>query len=161
VETLSDLDKDAIGELQRLFPLIKGTMIRLGNVIAFEHGAHEVDGGGCGIYHAHLHILPTSENIDLFSFFMHQHAFYSSIENALQDAKGYKEYLMAINSDGRMGLADLSNTSELYGSQYFRRRIRDFLKLDVPWNWKEYKHQEQSLLEVIKNPLLPPSIINA
>src|SRR5258708_25901610 len=106
LETMSELDLPELKELTGLYKQVSSRLSKLGHVIGFEHGAHKITGGGCGIFHAHLHIIPLPEKVDLFGFFNHEYKIYSSIESALQNSNGSDEYLIAINEDETVGYLD-------------------------------------------------------
>jgi diadenosine tetraphosphate (Ap4A) HIT family hydrolase len=56
---LADLPPDALGELVRLkTTLVKAIRSHYGTCVLFEHGARTETSGGCGISHAHLHVVP-------------------------------------------------------------------------------------------------------
>ena len=64
---LDEMPVKLLRELRRLHSLAKEILSRTyGACVSFEHGARSPVNGGCGIYHAHLHIVPLgSLQVDL------------------------------------------------------------------------------------------------
>src|SRR5260370_16987094 len=59
--TLDELPTELVGELAAICERARSIVSQnYGPCISFEHGARGPVNGGCGIYHAHLHIVPLS-----------------------------------------------------------------------------------------------------
>ncbi len=65
VETMASLPENAMLDLAPFVTDLESTIGRNGPVIAFEHGACCISGGGCGIYHAHLHLVPVPVRVSI------------------------------------------------------------------------------------------------
>lgn len=154
VETLSDLTNNELNELMALYRKVKVALSAKGFVVAFEHGAHAETGGGCGIYHAHLHVVPLPKEVNLLGFFKHKYRTSTELDVVLRTLKGSREYLVAVNQNDQVGFLDLTDLSGAYASQYFRRALNEEFHLDAPWDWKAYGYIEKSLLTSVLNNVL-------
>ncbi len=151
IETMARLDNESLKELNNLYFDLKNKLSSLGSVIGFEHGAYCENGGGCGIYHAHIHIIPLPSPVNMTSFLKSEYTNYDTLTNALVKAKDFDEYLLAINEDLSIGLANISNHTMQYGSQFFRKKLQEHFNLSLSWNWKDYDLPEPLLLTSVKN----------
>ncbi len=151
IETMAMLDKESLEDLSNLYLILKNKLSPLGSVVGFEHGAYCENGGGCGIYHAHVHVVPLPSQINMFSFLKSEFTNFASLDNALFKAKDLNEYLLTINEDLTIGLADISNHTIQYGSQFFRKKLKEHFDLSLSWNWKDYNTPEPMLLNSVKN----------
>ncbi len=151
IETMAKFDNESLEELNNLYSVLKNKLSSLGSVIGFEHGAYCENGGGCGIYHAHIHIIPLPSSVNMTSFFKSEYTNYDSLTNALVKAKDLDEYLMTINEDLSIGLANISKHTVQYGSQFFRKKLQEHFNLSLSWNWKDYYLPEPLLLNSVKN----------
>ena len=150
-ELMSSLPASQLDELEGCYELFYDDLSPHGKVIAFEHGAKSDTRGGCGIYHAHLHILPVPDYVDLFSLLDHECQKYDSFKHAYRNTKSMSEYLLAINPDKTVGVLDLSCLSGHYPSQFFRRKLSEYFNLKASWNWREYTYPEERLMNLISN----------
>jgi diadenosine tetraphosphate (Ap4A) HIT family hydrolase len=149
IETLAQLNESNLPELVSLYRSIKESLSEFGQVIAFEHGARKESMGSCGIYHAHLHVVPVPFEVNLFEFFDDDYKKSVSLESVLFSLSESQEYLLAINSDMGIGYIDLTKKSHVYSSQFFRRKLRDYFSLGVSWNWRDYNYVEEKLLRSV------------
>lgn len=147
LESLSELKNDELRNLQSVFTKVKESLKKYGSVVGFEHGAKSCTKGGCGIYHAHLHLIPLPYEISMFDFFKHRHILSSSLTSGLSQLVDAKEYLLAINPDNTCGTLNLSNFSEEYPSQYFRRKLSEHFSLESSWDWRKYNSPEPWLVD--------------
>jgi diadenosine tetraphosphate (Ap4A) HIT family hydrolase len=101
--------------------------------IAFEHGAATfTKNAGCCIDHAHLHVIPTEQ--DILSTINKDFSF-SQLESYL-DTQVYARkqgYLFYENHQGQQYLAEVNNAP----TQYFRRVLATLLKNPESWNWRD------------------------
>lgn len=148
-ESLSELSVPELIELSETFNFLKSYLAKYGEVIAFEHGAKRISGGGCGVYHAHLHIIPLHSSIDLFSFFKHKVNIFDSLTEAYGSLSDSEQYMVVINADNKVGTIDLTNDSNAYPSQFMRKSICNALNINMPWNWREYKQPEERLISIV------------
>ena len=156
VETLSDLSETKLVELEKVYSQISFALSSYGSVVAFEHGGRAIYGGGCGIYHAHLHLVPLPQKTSTSSFLEDPEQHNSLIE-AFKNVKSSKEYLLAIDNDSSIVTLDLSYgiKKSKYPSQYFRRKLSEYFKLSKPWDWRKYITPEKELLESIHSSTIP------
>jgi diadenosine tetraphosphate (Ap4A) HIT family hydrolase len=151
VETMAELSEKYLTELEDLYSRIRNKLSVFGNIVGFEHGAYSENRGGCGIYHAHLHIVPLPHAINLFDFFKSEYSKYHNLSRALINAKDLQEYLLIINEDLSTGLADISCHMDKYESQFFRRELHRHFNLSGSWNWKDYITPESMLIKTVNN----------
>jgi hypothetical protein len=119
-----------------------------GNPIFFEHGATAANGGSCGIFHAHLHVvpLPAKTSIDLlFPEALNFNADLASVWTTLIDKSNY--ILMGGNEGVRY--RDLEADPGPFPSQFFRRRLVEYFGLDRPWDWRSYSEVESALIRTL------------
>ncbi len=111
--------------------------------VAFEHGVRTDAGGGCGICHAHLHIVPLKESTDPINRLKAIHK-WVAVESMLEiKTKGSlaKPYLYYEDAQ----LARYMFEVEYLPSQYIRRVLADELgKRD--WDWREAGREPGFLL---------------
>lgn len=155
VETMALLPEGTLSDLVLLLADLESVISRHGQVITFEHGARCETRGGCGIYHAHLHLVPVPGHVstdDLLpaesDVLVPEHA--PSLFAALESLRTSSEYLLLQDCEHQVRFLDLSASSgPRYPSQHFRRALVDLFKLERPWDWRMYEEPEPSLLETL------------
>ena len=147
-ETCAALDYDARAEMLGLADEMVGRCSRLGSPIVFEHGASTVSGGGCGIYHAHLHVVPLPRMATPQELFPEGTAEVADLSTAWRTLRGSSHYLL-IGDGHRVLTRDLTTLPDEFPSQFFRRRIAEFFSLDAPWDWRSYPLVERSMVRVL------------
>lgn len=111
-----------------------------GSVSVFEHGPHRRrQSVGCGIDHAHLHILPGG--FDLLSAvgrFVPENTRWltADLSECRAAYSGSKDYLYFEQEIGKGHIAVHDN----FGSQLFRRGIARELGVPDEYDWKEFPH---------------------
>ncbi len=148
VETCALLPADARQELNELATEMSLRVHQFGEPIIFEHGATEPTGGGCGIYHAHLHIVPVPTKTCATKLFPESQAQAIDLLSAWEALQGADEYLLMSAADQTL-YSDLNRQSERFPSQFFRRRIAEHFGLEAPWDWRAYSDVEQALLHTL------------
>jgi diadenosine tetraphosphate (Ap4A) HIT family hydrolase len=119
---------------------------RFGHAIWFEHGIGAGDIGGCGISHAHMHVLPTTteEFSDTISSMVAEFAadlwsVDGGIRHGLQIIPPDKSYLI-------VGSSSADNTTvakyDYISSQFMRRLFAQMFGIRV-WDWRNYTAQKQ------------------
>lgn len=107
-----------------------------GPVIYFEHGVEPGSGGGCGVDHAHWHILPCSRHEAARVFHAvkkdHQKLAWTSSSQLTDLNYSGSSYLIVGRSLNNLGFV----YSKTLPSQYLRRLIAYSLGLSH-WNWRE------------------------
>ena len=112
----------------------------------FEHGALNEEHGGCGIYHAHIHVIPNAAKVeptDVFDFT--ETRFKKDIESALLSIVDSQPYVLA--GDYREGFY-VSTLEHALPSQTLRRNTAQVLG-KKQWNWREAK-REDSMIQLLK-----------
>lgn len=131
-------DKVAV-EMQEMKSFLYSVLQKFyGQVCAFEHGPSRPSGNvGCGVDHAHLHIVPVS--FDLASAvtpFLPKDVLWS--EASQQECRAAfdrgEDYLYLEQPIGAGRIA----THQGFGSQLFRRAIAMEVGIPDQFNWREY-----------------------
>ncbi|EGH98001.1 HIT family protein [Pseudomonas syringae] len=114
------------------------------DTLYFEHGAITTEDGGCGIYHAHLHVVPQAGGIKVGSL----------SGNDTQNFESFIEAYFSISSDKPYALIGSEqsgfNTESLniaIPSQTIRRKVASELGCPV-WDWREAA-QETGMVELL------------
>lgn len=155
VETMASLPENEISQLPSFISDLETVIYHYGPVVAFEHGARCETGGGCGIYHAHLHLVPVPNRIsvtDILPTAVNSDPFRSAVSliDGLRSLRHSFEYLIA--RDSKHNVKFIESTTSLagqYPSQYFRRRLTELFDLRCSWDWRTYHQPEQHLFDTI------------
>lgn len=125
-----DFVQTALGHLER----------RYGKCVVFEHGSYREDSlTGCGVGHAHLHLVPLD-------FPLAVEALRSATEldwqpcsiTQVQDIAANSEYLFVANEYAGPGTSGLLAKLDTPVSQFFRRVIANRLGLPEFFDYKKY-----------------------
>lgn len=128
--------------------------------LIFEHGARACDGRGCGIYHAHIHIVPLPRPVSLIDLTgLRDIQRCDSLFDAWAYCSDWSEYLIVgLNTVEASGAsrqnfvaARGNGSSPLVPSQHMRQRIVEYFELPYEWDWRSYTQQEQYLKNVVKH----------
>lgn len=139
-------------DLIRLVERACDALRRFGRPLVFEHGAKPHTGGACGIYHAHLHVVPAPDAVRLGELLPLRANTARSLVEALVANEGKDEYLLARDTDGLIGHLELSpGERDDFPSQYLRRFLVRRFALDRPWDWREAVAPERDLLWTIES----------
>ena len=117
------------------------------DLVVFEHGARDPCDGGCGIYHAHLHVVPIEQKLDVASVFTLQmpHAA-SSLEDLFKATSQSTSYALAgIWGEGYL----CQQLSAPLPSQFMRRQLAKALGREQ-WDWRE-SWREPSMLAAMSS----------
>lgn len=121
-------------------------------MVAFEHGAKCRSGGGCGIYHAHIHLVPLPAR---------GHRVVSELALGLEisaasrlthdwiDLRATEEYLLLDDGQTRWRLAIEPSNRYRFPSQFFRRRLAAALGRG-DWDWRGYAQPEPAVGAAIR-----------
>ncbi len=151
VERVADTRKEFQRQMLSLIVDLKSIVKQFGDVLLFEHGAKSGTRGGCGIYHAHIHLVPLPAYVSAFELFKLKSFRTESLIDAWQGAKASEEYLVVEDCHGNVSYAVADISSRGFGSQYARRRLTEHFQLDAPWDWRAYNWVEPKLLQTIKS----------
>lgn len=149
LETCACFPKDERSEMSAFADQMMERTSRFGHPIWFEHGATSASGAGCGIHHAHLHIVPLPWPTEPRSLFPEHTRSAANLREAWSALETVEQYLLI--GDGKETLyLDIEAVDDRFPSQFFRRRLAEHFELAVPWDWRAYAHVESAVLETIK-----------
>lgn len=138
-----------VGEIEDLLlQLATGLAIDPQTSLYFEHGAFGPAHGGCGIYHAHMHVVPGAGAYALDSPLW---ATASNPSMCLTDLFSQNldpslPYVM--HGSYTLGFRSVL-LSEPLPSQTLRRLLADQLGAKE-WDWRKYKREDDSILQTLR-----------
>lgn len=136
---LNNLNQE-LTHLLREVHLILG--FELNNSLIFEHGALGPNDGSCGIYHAHLHVLPSTSKIDASKLYNFESSDpIKNIESVLKNTAIDKPYIFAGNL--RDGFYQKLLEEQL-PSQTLRKAVATQLNKN-DWDWRKAGREENML----------------
>jgi hypothetical protein len=122
-----------------------------GNPILFEHGARCGTGRSCGIYHAHLHVVPVPDDLSVSEVLSANAPGAHTLQAAYDQLQGEDTYLVFQDTRGKVAYVSGAEARiERFQSQYFRQTLKYRFQLASPWDWREYAHLEPFVLETIR-----------
>jgi diadenosine tetraphosphate (Ap4A) HIT family hydrolase len=151
VERVSDIRKEIQSEMVCLLNDLKSSLKQFGNVLLFEHGAKSDSLGGCGIYHAHIHLVPLPAHVSSNELFKLTFLHAESLMDAWHKVNASDEYLVVEDCYGNIDYTTADKSGVGFGSQYARRRLTEHFQLDHPWDWRAYKWAEPKLLQTLQS----------
>ncbi|MFH1526819.1 MAG: HIT family protein [Bacteroidota bacterium] len=108
----------------------------------FEHGVGQDGFLGCGIDHAHLHIIPLNSEVSSNAIKKISSTYFNftngSLKNILSNADKFNSYLLFGNDIEKMCFVADSNIP----SQFIRKIIINELNGDE-WDWKKYSGRDK------------------
>jgi diadenosine tetraphosphate (Ap4A) HIT family hydrolase len=140
---LDQMPSQLLQELSAIFASLKSTVsAEFGPSLCFEHGAREPLNGGCGIYHAHLHLVPFERAHDPVAklktrFPYEQVCHFQDIAKVTGRSSPYLLY-EDTESNKYVFLADN------LPSQYVRRLLAEVLG-QTNWDWRTAGREERLL----------------
>jgi len=144
-ERFADLPRDVRTDAASHIELVISMPSFSAGWLLFEHGARAESGGGCGLYHAHMHIVPLASppKSQLLLGEGHDAA---SLSDAWDSVATTSEYLVCATSNGDVRCLEINASNRhRYPSQFFRRRVRDLLGIHRPWDWREFDQPEPAI----------------
>jgi diadenosine tetraphosphate (Ap4A) HIT family hydrolase len=146
--TFDEMPQDLWVEFQRLYEHVRATLFSLyGPCLSFEHGARQASSGGCGIYHAHMHLVPFPGAVDDLIRDLKRRFAWRILPKLIdlheQDEKP-ASYLFVEAPDSTRYLFSASNLP----SQFMRRLLSEAIGRD-DWDWR-IAGREQRLLATIR-----------
>lgn len=148
VENLAGLVPERMSELARFVEQLTERVAAGSPWVAFEHGAAQATGGGCGIYHAHLHLVPLPRPIGIGEALPRITHRFPTLAAALVASRAVPEYLLFGTAEGYATL-DISSNRQDFPSQYFRQLLVTALDASGPWDWRAMSHPEQALVDTV------------
>lgn len=135
-------------ELSEFVRTVTATVRReYGQCVHFEHGAAELNSQtGCGVNHAHLHVVPFSKGLESLALASRPGLAWRKISAASVAATCQgSEYLFC--SDDFTGVKTTGLLAPLISpeSQFFRRLIATSLGLNTLYDYKRYRFEELAL----------------
>ena len=115
-------------------------------LLIFEHGAVCSDDGGCGIYHAHIHLVPVVDDVSIESLYKFSGKSHYLLSDCYANVDSNSSYVMAGYFDGQLFL---NARDEPLTSQYLRKKLANQLDVEE-WNWQNYQSQN-SVNVMLKN----------
>ena len=149
VETCANLELSEQFELQEFISSLGRRIAPFGFPMFFEHGAISTSGGSCGIYHAHVHLVPLPSEIGPRLFFDNAFKSNSELIDAYRSLKGCENYLLMGDAEETV-FAPAAEFSSMPPSQYFRKRLCEHFQLSRKWNWREACFPENDLIETVR-----------
>lgn len=146
LQTFAELSHDLMIEAENFIDYLARKLNSYGFVFLFEHGTHENSGGGCGIYHAHVHLIPIPSRVKYEEFIERTGYEAHCLVSAWQKVGKASEYLLIKDTYGRIKVCQNKELSYSFPSQFLRRKVAERFNLTVPWNWREYENAEPALI---------------
>lgn len=147
-ETCADLPGPIADRMSKLASRLAATSRRFGQPVFFEHGARQDTGGSCGIYHAHLHLIPLPGSVPPGDLFPAHLSVAADLRAALRSLRGCSQYLLAGNEHG-VAYARVADMATQPGSQYFRRLLAERFESARPWDWRAFNTPEPDVLTTL------------
>jgi diadenosine tetraphosphate (Ap4A) HIT family hydrolase len=148
VETLASLRADEHRQLQAFARALAARTAPDNQYLLFEHGAQQVTGESCGIYHAHLHVVPLTRVIEPTDLAAETWTSTDDLAQSLA-AIGSSDHYFMYGAAESSAYLDLRTAVGRYGSQHLRKKLVELLGVDCHWNWRKYASPEPLVLEVV------------
>lgn len=143
---MDEFQKDLLTAIEQLTARLRV----FGSVICFEHGAKRQTGAGCGIYHAHFHLVPVPQPIGASLFTTNYSFFPSDLISGLRQLRQSANYFIVQDSDGKVACLDETDAQGILTSQFARRALAANFHLGNHWDWREYQEPEPWLAETMR-----------
>lgn len=152
IETIAQVPSASIDSLFALLKRLEERLQSFGLPVLFEHGAKSNSGGGCGIHHAHFHLVPVPKPIswvDVLPDIAHRA---KNLIDALTQLQQSDEYILFRDSSGYTAFQEIADeqSRKQFPSQYFRRQLTQHFHRQQTWDWRAYTYQEPWLLETLE-----------
>lgn len=149
-ETMASMSKSTRSKLTSLIARLQTAVKSYGRPFVFEHGAKSQTGSGCGVYHAHMHVVPLPDTLSYSMLLPGTLKVCLDIETALTQLEFSSLYLLIHDTEGQVAFAEPSaGDLDVFSSQYIRRRLVDVFNLRASWNWRDYNSVEPWLVETV------------
>jgi diadenosine tetraphosphate (Ap4A) HIT family hydrolase len=145
VERFADLDTEDLQTAENLVGRLRAAAS--GPVAIFEHGARSCTGGSCGIYHAHIHLIPLPDGLPFEQLAVGLAPTTGSFRGAMEAASIHDQYLFLWDGGFRMWLRSVSSDeTQEFPSQHFRRVLASAVGLHSSWDWRRTTQPEPALV---------------
>lgn len=129
--SIDDIDERVDAVISSLMPVMGANTT---SWLVFEHGARDPKDGGCGIYHAHLHVVPMTKKLDLPALFgIEFNRTGKSLADVFDNQPIDDSYALAGYWGGSIALASLPKPLP---SQFMRRKLSAALGMPE-WDWRK------------------------
>ena len=150
-ESFASLPISILDRLPDLVADLEMSTRQFGSPLLFEHGARSHTGSGCGIYHAHMHLVPVPKAVHHSILLPKTAQVSTNILDALHDLRASSLYLLVRDTEGNVAFSIPEHGMlDIFSSQFVRRKLVDYFDLDVPWDWREYDQVEPWLIETLR-----------
>ncbi len=143
---VTSMSQLSVSEIQELSSLVSDVRKRVeqvyGSTVVFEHGS--LDPGtnfGCGIDHAHIHIVPFEDSIIPVINNEPLDIHWRPLESLEDIATENKPYLFVIDREERNGV--ISNPENI-PSQFMRRVLAKYLSIPEYFDYHQYSYEEKA-----------------
>lgn len=148
IETCAQLNIDHQLELVEFIQSVSFITKQFGELIFFEHGATACTGGSCGIYHAHLHVVPLPAKVSPKLLFEEHRSVARNLLQVFDTLKECNHYLLIGDQDSVV-FTEVHQLNTRPSSQFFRRRLAERFGVGRPWDWRETILPEPDLIATI------------
>ena len=151
VETMASLKTSERARAAQHLDGIASQLFKHTPYVLFEHGCTRVRGTGCGIYHAHIHVVPVPRPITARDILLEPGLPHVSLAESLCSLRRSSNYYVLRDSDGKVTSWNFDEDSSYKPtSQFFRMRIAALCGAPDPWDWKEYRDAEPRLIAAVR-----------
>ncbi len=153
IETMAQTPSALLDSLFTLLDRLERRLVSFGLPILFEHGAKCITKGGCGIHHAHFHLVPVPKPLGWPDVLPDEDAYRAdTLVDALTRLQHSDEYVLFRDTYGHIAFLEITDDQarRRFPSQYFRRQLVQHFHRKQPWDWHEYNYQEPWLLEAVQ-----------
>lgn len=152
VETAARMSEPQLRELVTCIAELERRLADFGNCVVFEHGALCASGASCGIYHAHVHVVPVPEGVSCQAILEGEFQSGDGFAPALEGLRNASSYIVFRDTVGQTAWRDLSGAGACqFPSQYVRRRLADYFQVQGSWDWRQYDQPEPHLVESVQH----------
>lgn len=149
IEMLSLADAALRIELDSFVTHLWDSASAFGFPIVFEHGALSCTGASCGVYHAHLHLVPLPCQIDMTQLLPEAQKTGPSLGAALSELTGASQYIFVGDARGIHVARD--EIVRKLPSQCIRRRLTEMFSIARSWDWRTYTVEEPWVRNAIEH----------
>lgn len=152
IETLSMLKSSELVELEQVVMTTEKMIGSFGRPLIYEHGARMCTSSGCGIYHAHLHVIPVPRTLRLQELSLGELVQKGSLTAALLELHSAPQYLLCRDTEHNLGFVlPATDDDPRFRSQFMRRHLARLFSLQNEWDWRLYKSPENWLIETVRS----------